>query len=171
MVVIKYLKFIIVLSISTIILSCKSTYQSLTYSRKEYFGSEMRTDGYYFRSITDSRDTNMISTAVMFFRNGNFRRLETFIPATTNLTVESYIGQYAQTENNLQAGTGIFIVRDSDLMVEYWTYASHNPKPTGIERGKIVNDTTLNISLFGREGLWHFKKYDIKLDSVYSYIN
>jgi hypothetical protein len=169
MVKIKYLFYLIVLT--TILVACKATYASLTYSRKEYNGTEMRTDGYYFKSISDIRDTNQIISAVSFFRNGVFSKIEGYKYPTSNIDVEEFIDSIAHIDIKLQAGRGIFLIKENELIVEYWTYASHNPKPTGILKGKILNDSTINISLFGDNGLWHFKQYSIKTDSIFTLIN
>lgn len=171
MIVIKYLKIISLFSIAIMILSCKSTYQSLTYSRKEYNGAEMRTDGYYFRSASEIRDDNKIRSVVMFFRNGIFTHIDAFIPPTNSLNVEKFIDSTSTIDKKLQSGKGIFLVKGDELLVEFWKYASHNPKPTGVYKGKILNDTTISITLFGDDILWHFKQYSIKTDSIFPFIN
>jgi len=156
-----------------LIIACQVRYRQLQNTRQPYVGSEMRIDGYYFRSETNARDIDNIYYAVMFYRNGVFDDINFLIHPYSFDSLERKIDELAGKKFRIKMGKGVFKIDGDELLVEYWANASSSPVPTGIKKGKILNDTTISIGLFSSNDgdIWHFKHYPVKLDSIYEFID
>ena len=158
-------------------ISCRKTLckdDDLTLSRVEYKGSELKLNGYYFRSIDDDRLELMV-----LYRNG--------IIFTTNVGEikskwwESQFmdGSFGRKVGLAKYEWGLFLINNNTIKIEKW-YINECGLPVYLSNGELLNDSTfiLKESRRSKDGsnyrtynlIYHFKKFSPKPDSTNTFI-
>ena len=152
--------------------------EKLTLQRRDYLGNELRTDGYYYYFNSQNSLNKEYIVVHVLYRNGiirlcgsseSFQDFENKIDIYNTSNVKSY-----------KEFWGVFIIEDDKITCERWRFARIGERrPTHTYIGKILNDTTINIteSYYSNEKkrntadqLWHFKQFSPKPDSTNSFI-
>ncbi len=152
--------------------SCDDLFSEQELNRTSYTGTELRTDGYYWK---DDPAYDTVST-IFFYRNGialygsidkgNIEKSES----------EYKNGEFHKRVEDYRFSWNVFRVADSLLEIEGWEPGGY-PHPLIEISGKILNDTTfLLIDECGKRGkrvlneTFHFKQFAPKPDSTNCFI-
>ena len=155
------------------ILNCKEK-EKYTFSKTNYLGKEIKTNGYYFSSKY---------YPLIFYRNGVMIR-DILDTNDYNLTTfESWLlnGRYGTGFKNSIYNWCLFKIKDNQVKYEGFSAKSGiSCKYTYIRTGSILNDSTIlftnQINSDGTESesqndTFHFKQFSPKPDSINSFIN
>ena len=172
---------LILTSIFLSLFSCCTTLippdDKLTLTRENYEGKELRIDGYYYR--LDYTKAEGYYDTYFFYKNGIVLYPGTISESTLNKFIE-YLQNFDKSKNNYKSSWGVFLITDSIIKFEKWYPSSaFEPTPTYIREGKILNDTTFQITKTYRgngselkvvDEIYHFKKFSPKPDSTNVFI-
>jgi hypothetical protein len=156
------------------ITSCEFFYcdEKLTLPRTDYFGNEIRTDGYYYCVIDDG-----CIAFQFFYRNGTVIRA--FSYSNMNEAEEKMV-KYISNNKITKQDWGVFLIEGERIEHEVWERAlgKHNliiRRHSGI----IENDTTIHYTksyssetkeTYNDNYVYHFKQFDNKPDSTNNFI-
>ncbi len=175
---INYILFFIVL-ISCI--SCKKMNtcndKELTLKRTEYFGQELRIDGFYYGNFNTDAQGRSLYELFVFYENGilmlpgniEFSKMEEYITTITN-----------SNQQNTKFVWGLFKIKGISISLEHWVPAQCT-YPAVLRSGKILNDTSFVLKRMVRRDIhgttetdinqeFHFRQFDIKPDSTNNFI-
>jgi hypothetical protein len=148
-------------------LSCcckKLSYENLSLNKQDFKDNSIQTDGYYY---VIKEENGGSSNFFFLYRNGFFHTRS--INDTTISNIDMYIKNLK--DEGFQFNWGLFQVVEDKITIEKWDIISGECKqPTNTNEGKILNDTTIQISLFNRNEIYKFRKFTPKPDSTNSYI-
>lgn len=180
-IIFKLITTLILLSIFISLFSCCKSLippdDKLTLTRENYDGNELKIDGYYYR--LDYTKAEGYYDTYFFYKNGIVLYPGTISESTLNKFIE-YLQNFDKSKNNYKSSWGVFLITDSIIKFEKWYPSSaFEPTPTYIREGKILNDTTFQITKTYRgngselkvvDEIYHFKKFSPKPDSTNVFI-
>lgn len=177
----KVMHYILLFTVLTSCISCEKMNpckdKELTLKRTEYFGQELRTDGFYYgNSNTDAQGRSLYELFVFY------KKCILMLPGTAEFDkMEEYIITIANSnQQNTKFVWGLFNVVGINISLEHWV-AAQCGYPVVLRSGEILNDTTFVLNRMIRrdsEGTaetdinqkFHFRQFDIKPDSTNNFI-
>lgn len=112
----------------------------LSLERIDYYGSQMRIDGYYFGDVNPN-STMPFANIYYFYENGVF-----FTSEAADLDQAESGAIVVDVENTfgkkIKAAWGVFQVNGSQIKIEHWRSRTNGCETTIYESGNILNDTT-----------------------------
>jgi hypothetical protein len=167
---------LLISSLSMCVSCCSKIFSDaeLSIQRVNYTGSELRTDGYYFRQEAEYNQT----LAMFLFRNGVVLSARAYGSLDLSI-VESEMIQRYNTIRNDKMGWGVFLIADNQILIEQWNASTGHSLPIIKRKGYIENDTTFRIAetyysdiekTEYREFIWHFREFSPKPDSTNVFI-
>jgi len=151
--------------------------EKLSMQREDYYGNELRTDGYYYCQEPKG-DTYEAKTLIMFFyRNGILFSPSAYWTLDLEIVEKQMVIQNEEQRKE-RVYWNVFTVVDNRIKYEGWA----NPATTmTIQKnsGYIENDTTFRITeqyfshnetTYYTNDVWHFKKFSPKPDSTNNFI-
>jgi len=175
----RQLIFIVLFSMIAILtFSCRKHWfktDPLTLPMQDYFGDQMRVDGYYYEqdfSSTYFLFRNGVILAGGGFRDGDFDAYES----------DWLDGSALEVALKYQFSWGLFIVEGDNIKFERW-YPGNPPLLAYVREGTILNDTTFHITesyrfsssgkkreIKERDEYYHFRAYSPKPDSTNPFV-
>jgi hypothetical protein len=156
------------LAIATFCSCCgKGELDTLQLNKVDYTSNELRVDGYYYTTYTNN--SKQLFNAICLYRNGLFLDLTNPSKLENLGDLDSFIrGRYAAYSGSSRPEPcwGLFQVEPSKIKIERYLYVSNGNYPTSIFEGTIKNDTTFDMTLFGRASTWYFRGFRPKPDSA-----
>ena len=165
-------KTILITSLVLTISSCEKLIQETELKRTIYTGTELRTNGYYYKD-DPTRDTVL---TIFLYRNGI--ALYSSIDKMDIVRSENEYrdGTFYKRIEDYRFSWNVFRVSDNLIEIEGWEPGGY-PHPTIESHGEIVNDTTFRLieecGMRGKRILnetFHFKQFAPKPDSTNSFI-
>ena len=156
------------------ITSCElfSSDEKLTIPRTDYFGNEIRTDGYYYCVIDDG-----CIAFQFFYRNGTVIRAFSYSDMNE---AEAEMIKYISKNRNEKRTWGVFLIEGDRIEYETWERAfTGHSLIMRRDYGIIENDTTIHYTksydsetkkTYGYNYVYHFKQFDNKPDSTNTFI-
>jgi hypothetical protein len=113
----------------------------LSLVKTPYFSSELKIDGYYYTLFEGK-----FQSISFFYENGIY--LDTGGNANSNLDADNYV--ITQFINNIEHKSskiwwGLFKINGDNIIYEKW-YISGNAYKAYVRSGKIINDSTFNVT-------------------------
>ena len=147
----------------------------LSISKNPYAGKRLRVDGYYYYEY----DTPSNRRTLFFYNNGISLYGGTF-PSADLLQQEAEFanGKFYSAIKNDKLFWGVFQVDGDKITFERWYPSSGGPTHAYVRAGKILNDTTFQITesyrmqggnkteASAKDEVYHFKKFSPKPDST-----
>lgn len=171
----KILIFIIVT-----IFSCQNDKEEddqLSLTKTSYSGNELKIDGYFYTIFE-----NKMQSISFFYENGiyldlggsknNFNEASNYIASFTN-------------NNDFRSSRiwwGLFKINGDNISYEKWYTSGGNPFKAYVRTGKIINDTTFNVTksyrvvngvetnVFSINETYYYRKFSPKPDSANNFI-
>lgn len=152
--------------------------RELQIKRKDYNGSRLRMDGYYYCPVDTDDNGLILNEIIVFYRNGVVLFPGDVSEGSEDLYLHAIAGSRGIKESKSCWGT--FDITDSLLQVAKW-----RPAPCGypavLRAGEILNDTTFLISrmeIKGKHGTgnlvkeqyYRFRAFFPKFDSINEYV-
>ncbi len=173
----------IVFILSLLLMSCGKSllkHDKLSLEKKDYFGDELRIDGYYYYKYPVNESFRYV---IYFFYNNGVALHAGAIKEEDILIKEEKFknGTFYLNVENTKYFWGVFVVNNQNIKIERWYPSSGGPLRTYIREGTILNDTTFHITQFYRnqngektaieslDEVYHFKKFSPKPDSTNKY--
>jgi len=155
-------------------MSCKCDIDGFSFSRRNYTGNSMRTDGYYYNFSVDSQGDTVYQYKI-FYINGVCINQGT---RNINELEASFVnGSFLNNLNNKRYSWGIYSVQaDSIMQVQYWfpRYGCKDGATVLSSLWKIDNDTTLKLvsgsNTIRDNDKLIFRQFSPKPDSTNSFI-
>lgn len=154
--------------------------ENLTIPLQPYNGSELKTNGYYYR-VSQDNIGNVTYQIYFLYRNGVV--LYGGFPLLSELPeIElSYANGTYYAEANNKTNWGRFDINGNQIRLEKWFPSSGGPAPVYMHSGTIINDTLFHITT-SREShgdnsakpldyYYYFKPFSPKPDSTNSFVN
>ena len=157
--------------------------QKLTMSKEINDSQKLRLDGYYFRPNCDENKKNCVYDIFFLFRNGVI-----FTPGVVSLSEKDFknIGskltnEFFETNADLKFRWGLYEIDGESIVYEKW-YAGSGKNYVYLKTGRILNDTTFEISNFKSshkldngfdkqiKETYHFVEFANKPDSTTAFI-
>jgi hypothetical protein len=150
---------------------------TLTLSKDNYQGSQLRIDGYYFYM-----SNGQIINTFFFYKNGiilfggGSPIGSGFIDIEEKVFLSS--GWLAQISSH-KTNWGLFLINEDNIQYEKWYPSSGGGLPAYIREGEILNDTTFHITVSYRsdgssrsekDETYHFKQFSPKPDSTNNFV-
>jgi hypothetical protein len=157
----------IILFISVVFGGCQRTIDMQTLERKNYSGSELKIDGYYY-SFSKTTTGESLGTIFFLYKNGVFLYLGT-PKASTILELDQKVLEY-KPATNIREYWGVFQVNGNQISIERWLLSSGRNIPAKVFKGEILNDTTMSMELFANVETWKFRAFTPKPDSTNAYV-
>lgn len=148
----------------------------LTLPKQSFTGSQLRLDGYYYRSTSSNYET------IFLYRNG----VVLYGAYTPFAEIESQEENYANgtfynSVKDDKTSWGRFIIAGNEIKREFWQPSNGGALQTFTHSGTVVNDTTFRISSSWRsckpkrkkdlDEVWRFKAFSPKPDSTNQFTN
>ncbi len=159
-----------------VLLSCKKD-KPMELQKTPYFGSELKTNGYYYSSVIDDEGVQRYAIVVLY-RDGTFLFPGIEREHNTSLSeIEAEIvngNAYANSADRKLAW-GLFLVDNDELTVENWFPVLFRGMHTVQSRAIIENDSTFTVQPNDKKGGWpertyYFKAFSPKPDSTNAFI-
>ncbi len=167
----------IILIVVLFTFSCKDWFEDENFSltREEYYGDEIRIDGYYYNYYTQGSD---LASITIFYRNGividgiGGRSLIEFENSFSN-------GKFYQGVSKMKDVWGIYQVENNRIMIETIVAMGGVNRIAYTDYGEILNDTTIYFykhkesykNIFeNMNDTLHFKQFSPKPDSTNVFI-
>ena len=162
------MKFFILIALLLSLYSCSELLfgkdDTLTMTRTDYTGNQLKIDGYYY--LKDSASYQRVNHATFFYRNGIRRNVG---GASESLEkYDAYISSINEAffKEGDKWTVGVFIIESNSIKYERW--ALTQPYKAYTYTGTIINDTTFHITESYR--MLHGKKTEITSEnSTYYY--
>lgn len=168
------------LLIGLIVCSCRCKDDKLQLQKREYLTKELRTDGFYYGN---DKGGDVITVSTFFFYiNGVF--LNGFPVEKSKVSLKQIeIRDFKEISyDEIKYQWGLFLINDTQIEIETWEPTQCGMR-TFYQRGKIINDTTFNITYeeYRDDGEaetikkdlnieYKFYKMDLKPDSTNNFI-
>ena len=149
----------------------------LTLKKTIYTGTQLKTNGYYYML-----ENNNINSIFFLYKNGIINSFgasgSNFLEAESNFTNSHVLDIVYNNKYNW----GLFIIENNNLKIEKWQTGNGSPFPAYFNTGKILNDTTFQLTELYRlrngqktefvetNYTYHFRKYSPKPDSINNFI-
>jgi len=175
----KQLKHVLILALLVLLtMSGCSKWQEdekLTLPKQPNTGSELRTDGYYYRAGEES------IIVAFFYKDGTMIQAGSIpVEEISNREEMFKNGEFYNHIKNNKTCWGVYRIEDEKITTNYWV----SPKPYRcyIEEGTIQNDTTFIIQRYYRtengevvdetdaNNIYHFHQFSPKPDSTNMFI-
>ena len=171
------LQIIILLESCELIIPCRDT--DFTIVREENNSIKLNLAGYYYGDLFGG-DTNSVNV-FLFYQNGvtfdaNSKKTNEAISGNISLNLDELAFDY-------KSFWGIYKITNDSIEIQHWIPQLNGCCNVAVYKGKIINDTTFNIThwyAFRRHGIYmnidtlnvifKFHKYSPKPDSVVSFI-
>ena len=152
---------------------CKTLFpdEKLTIKKRDYIGSELRTDGYYYCYFNQTD-----ITAILFlYRNG----VALVSSGYLSCSLDSIERRIINENFNRKSDWGVFVVDGNIIQWERWIGSLRPNARLSRKTGKIISDTTIHFTkIYSSEyettcsidEFWHFKQFDNKPDSTNNFI-
>ena len=126
-----------------ILYSCWREDDLLRNERIDYFGNELRIDGFYY-----SYDQGKIINVIFLYRNGIYFLVNSDGKERTNPdeVVTLLTKEHIERCKTNKVLWGIFLLNGNDILIEKWAFAGPGWKSTVIESGTILSDTSFIIT-------------------------
>ena len=168
--------FVLTISLSMLMSCCSSLFpdEKLSMQRKDYLGSELRMDGYYYCYF----EKTDITSIYFLFRNGIIRCAGSYSRYNEDNREQEMVSYYDKFTP--KTDWGIFVIDGNKIQYEKWVEA-----PSGVNAsinrcsGYIENDTIFYIteSYYSGNGkteqvnrVYHFREFSPKPDSTNVFI-
>jgi hypothetical protein len=163
---------------------CRS-FEPLSLERKNFTGSNLKQNGYYYTIRDDTYNTFFLYKNGIYHGGAGVGKIESGNLVLENLDKNVREVGLIKEQYPSQYHWGVFNVSGSEIMIERWLSGSGGAYPTEILTGEIVNDTTIHFSgRIGRGGnsggrkkavykideTYHFRALDYKPDSTNRFI-
>ncbi|MDO9154524.1 MAG: hypothetical protein Q7U47_12625 [Paludibacter sp.] len=162
---------------------CSSEFMSgenLTLPKKEYKGTELRIDGYYYCEYIGFGSNDIYVRTYFFYENG----IVQYGGATkktelANLEAQFMTMEWQMSNRKYKHRWGLFNIDGDKIIFERWYPNSPGQPKVYVNEGKIVNETTFHITAFYRpdgserieqDETYHFKQFSPKPDSTNVFI-
>ena len=151
----------------------------LSLERRDYFGQELKINGFYFDTYTNEFMNNILYEVYFFYNNGiirctgccadNLEQLDSIFKR------DLLLDKFAKPK----FAWGVYNIKGNKISFEKWGPSSGGPKKTLLRKGIILNDTTFVIKyLFNNYGkneytendTFRFRKFTPKPDSTNKWI-
>ena len=145
--------------------------EKLTLQREDYFGNELRTDGYYYTF----GENDKIRAVSFFYRNGIIIVRTGSLPADLDYVEKIIVDSDIKSKDHW----GVFVIKRSSIQFEKWVGTTGISAGLSKNMGNIINDTTIHFTerynseydkTSAIKETWHFKQFDNKPDSTNNYI-
>lgn len=147
----------------------------LSIPKTQYTGKQLRIDGYYYLNRTDGT----IATRYFFYFNGILLEGVSTINKGVDQTEEAFKdGSYYSSAKNDKLSWGVFKIDNDQIQFEKWYPSSGGPTHAYVRAGKILNETTFQITesyrmqggnkteVSAKDEVYHFKQFSPKPDSA-----
>jgi len=148
--------------------------EKLSMQREDYYGNELRIDGYYYCYF----EKTDITVVYFLFRNGVIRHAGGYSRYIEDNREQEMVSYYGKSTS--KTDWGVFIINGNKIEYEKWVEAPSGVRATINRRaGYIENDTIFHITESYNSGtgetkqvneIWHFKQFDNKPDSTNVFI-
>ena len=151
-----------------IFITCISVYgcnkyarEDFSFERQNYIGSELSTDGFYYKKKDDQYLVFFLYRNGVFY-GGLFHHATNLEDLTNTISIKNV--------EDVPYLWGIYQVLNENLIVEKWESGTGGPYPVYQMGAEIINDTTLlfDNSLYDT---MYYHKYSPKPDSTNVWIN
>ncbi|MCK9301406.1 MAG: hypothetical protein M0P23_08530 [Bacteroidales bacterium] len=171
----RILYILLLLSLS----SCEIELEDMYLTRNNYISDKLRIDGYYYDKEPNS---DRVALGYFFYQNGvSYDSNNDYLDSFNE--IEESIKNYNEVYKKYAYGWGVFIVKDSTILIEQYVQSALNKKLTAIFSGEILNDTTFTLNerykldqngdkydVYEFDVTYHFRQYSSKPDSTNNYI-
>jgi len=170
-------KILSILFIVFIAYSCQMIFgedDKLTMERKNYYGNELKLNGYYYHKAHGMIYTYFLFRNGLIFESAGSFKTEKWSEYEKKLkdTVS------ANKSASLKYNWGVFQIKESILQFEKW-YPSERPYRVSKKFGRIINDSTFiiidtinnNGEFFPKQYRYHYKRFENKVDSITDFID
>lgn len=174
------MKLLLLFVLLTLVGSCKKDVMrgddKLSIQKMPYTGNQLRTDGYYYRSIDD------YLTVYFLYNDGTILYGSTFLAnELIKHELEYKTNEWQSIVKKSKYRWGLFEIEGNTIKFERW-YPSQPPLKAYVREGVILNDTTFKINQFYRiqngnqtdleniDETYHFKSFSPKPDSTNSFV-
>jgi hypothetical protein len=147
--------------------------EKLTIPRKDYLGTELRTDGYYYEINND------LTSIYFLYRNGIILYAYSYRNKTLEEIESEIISQIKEGQKIHKSRFGVFIVEGNTITIEQWAASTGFSLPVVRSYGTIQNDSTFLVTkTYSSETqkersanlLYHFRQFNNKPDSTNVFI-
>jgi hypothetical protein len=178
------MKTILILLFAILLTSCSSCKkmnvckdESLTLSRVEFTGKQLRIDGFYYGNPDTAWNNIVRFETFVFYANGILYQTG----AEEYDKLESYIESLTKTsEQDIKYVWGVFNIENNVIKIEHW-WPAQCGYPVILRTGEILNDTTFVLTKMERrdsQGTTHkdinqgfyFRQFNTKPDSTNNFI-
>lgn len=153
--------------------------EELTLPKQPYTGNELRIDGYYYYKYYPGENEVYYSTYLLYengiiLYGGAVNETE-----ITRLENDFKSNKWIEIQRKYKYMWGVFIINGNKLLFERWYPNSPGQPKVYINEGKILNDTTFQITTFYRpdgskrrekDEIYHFKPFSPKPDSTNNFV-
>lgn len=162
--------------------SCLSFFEDekFTLTKTAYFGSELRIDGYYYKTYFLKEDTKDIEyiDIIFFYKNG----IVLLAGCGEQLEIETLFtnGEFYNHVKNNPSIWALYSIENDNIKIEALQPMGGIGAPMYIKEGKIINDTTFHLvreyasyntkDTRELDETYHLKKFSPKPDSTNVYI-
>jgi hypothetical protein len=167
-------RLITILAISFALIGCEVEHDSLTLTREDFQGNQLRLNGYYYH---EGMGDSVFWDHFILYRNGVILSCGTNPP----LRLENYFDD-AHFINKLKINRtcwGIFQISGDSIQFEKWYHGGGAAKLVYARKGIILNDSTFVMTVSSKSNgdhhstineLYHFRKFSPKPDSTNQFI-
>ena len=177
------------LILATLLLTLSSCYEifmgkddTLTMTRTDYTGNQLKIDGYYYLKDSASYKDSMyrwVHGGIFLYRNGIIRQVGS--SGKNPIDYDVYISSIPETfKKSGKLSVGVFLIQDKNIKIERWE--NTQPIKAYTYTGTIINDTTFHITeryrlLKGKKTelavenlIYYYHRFSPKLDSTNLYV-
>jgi len=136
----KTINILIIAVANLLFVSCikdKYTDDSFKLNKNEYFGKQLKIDGYYYSSVENEDYFSLY----VFYRNG-----VVLIPGVSDNPDEYLDGFTSGSGINNKDSWGLFLIENNTIQIEYYEPKMIEGMAAYLKTGEIINDTTFVIT-------------------------
>lgn len=151
----------------------------LTIEKKEYNGTQLRIDGYYYHvSSIDGRIISIVffyNNGVIFFMNGDGSKIQDLYYWDNRALSNEWINLMKKEK----ICWGIYHIENENIVIQRWGGSIGGVHPVMTSYGNIINDTTYKITkttdsqtndVWNGEIIYNFRAFSPKPDSTNVYV-
>ncbi len=174
-----FIKNILLISLLCLFNNCEKIFpdDNLSLTKTDYKGNQLKINGYYYTIYLNNK-----ASVYVFFNNGVLLNAGDGYDLTVPNDIEDVLSSTDKINKLKQNKTcwGLFKVDSNFIEFERWYHSSGSQKIVYLKSGKIINDTSFQITSSKRTDgsdkrsenkIYYFKKYEPKPDSTNSFVN
>jgi hypothetical protein len=148
--------------------------EGLTFQKMEYFGKELKLDGYFCNKLNLEWGIDLI-----LYRNGIAIKTLFDNKTLTQYEDDFRSGKFAEKYKNRKFAWGLFQVINDTIKVEFLSAIGESSAYPSIDIGLILNDSTIHFVkrmrsngkyVENKNTMYHFKQFHPKPDSINSWV-